>query len=320
MNVRIFRSGDGLQEIKSTGGKKEFDYEKIIQDMIENNIKVIFPNMTFVKSEHTVAKLRIDSVMFDTDKMSFVLFEYKNHKQGGHIEQAAAYYDILEERPEAFLQAYNDIMGKSLKKDDINWDENRVIAISPEFTEHQRRAVNQLKCPIEIYTIASFEDGVFALAGLHVSKASGSEGSHPPHPGEYTLEDYMSGSYHMNTSPKNEAKSLFRKAMNAILDRYPDIEYGQKKRYGGFYTQDGSLICCLLIMSKDVRIYYVTNRPDAYSDADGPFVKSRANDEGGVKTTVGGAGFLSHITNDSEIAMAVDMVQKVYDLKAGNAT
>ncbi len=319
MNVRIFRSGNGLQEIKSTGANGKFDYEKIIQDMVENNIQIIFPSMVFVKSEHMVARLRIDSVMFDTDKMSFVLFEYKNRKYGGHIEQAAAYYDILEERPEAFLQAYNDIMRKSLKKDDINWDENRVIAISPEFTEHQRRAVNQLKCPIELYTIASFEDGVFALAGLRVSKPKGADGGRTVLPGEYSLDDYMSGRYHMTGSPKDVAKSLFKKTMDAILDRYPDLEYGQKKPYGGFYTKDGSLICCLVIMSESVKIYYVTNRPDVYKDTDGQFVKSRVGDDGEVKTTVGGAGYVSHINNDSDVGMAVNMVQKVYDLKSGNA-
>jgi len=79
MAIKIFQNkSKGLTEIKEIGGKKAFDYEKMIQTLVEKNIETIFPELEFVFTEFPLDELRIDSVAFNKESNSFVILEYKN--------------------------------------------------------------------------------------------------------------------------------------------------------------------------------------------------------------------------------------------------
>ena len=164
MVIKIFQNkSKGLSEINEIGGKKPFDYEKMIQTLVEKNIETIFPELEFVFTEFPLDELRIDSVAFNKESNSFVILEYKNIKHGGVIDQGMAYLDLLEDKREAFVLLYNNEKEKSLKMDDVEWDESKVIIIATEFTPHQLRSANRTKDPIELYQIARFEDGIITV-------------------------------------------------------------------------------------------------------------------------------------------------------------
>ncbi len=311
MTVRIFRTDGGFQEIKASGGKKEFDNEKTMQSMIEGNVGDIFPDMVFVKSEHSVGGMRVDSVMFDTEKRSFVLFEYKNHEKEGHLEQIGAYYDLLEKNREAFLQMYNEVRQKTLTMKDIDWNESLIVAISPGFTKYQLHAVNHLNFPIDLYAITSFEGGVFTLERKQAFRPAGSKGGRVEQPSEYNLNDYMDGRYNDGLHPNSKAKGLFTDIIDAISKELPDLAYRQRKEYGGFYSQYGSMICCLYIRQDNIKIHYVIKQPDAYAGVDKSFI-----------IPIGGDGDdgreverMSFINSNSDIQEAVKMVEIVHGIK-----
>lgn len=87
MVIKIFQTKPkGLSEIKEIGGKKAFDYEKMIQTLVEKNLSIVFPELEFVYSEFPIGGLRIDSVAFNIESKSFAIIEYKNIKHGGVLD------------------------------------------------------------------------------------------------------------------------------------------------------------------------------------------------------------------------------------------
>lgn len=75
--MRIFE-----QKAKLLIGLKEkpFKLEKDIQNAIENNLDTIF-GYKLVKSEFIIKSYRIDTLAFDEENKSFVIFEYKTRSK-----------------------------------------------------------------------------------------------------------------------------------------------------------------------------------------------------------------------------------------------
>ena len=156
-NQKIFKSdADGLTEITEKNENKIFDYEKDLQNLIEENVSTIFPELEFISSEFPLRELRVDSVCFNNQTNSFTIIEYKNIKHGGVLDQALAYLDLLEKNKNDFVVLYEEQKDKRLKNP--NWKEIKVIVISPEYTPHQLRASDRTRDPIEFYQIRRLHD------------------------------------------------------------------------------------------------------------------------------------------------------------------
>jgi hypothetical protein len=134
-----------------------FNTEKEIQRITESNLKEIF-NLEFVKSEVALSNLRIDTLAFDDETKSFVIIEYKKDKNISVIDQGYAYLALLLNNKSDFILEYNECKGKSLKREDIDWSQSKVIFISPQFTKYQRQAINFKDLPIELWEITKYEN------------------------------------------------------------------------------------------------------------------------------------------------------------------
>ena len=81
---------DTLTEVNST----PFKLEKDIQNLVEKNCESIF-NCTFIETELTIGKYRLDSLCFDEENNSFVIIEYKKGKSYSVIDQGYTYLQLL---------------------------------------------------------------------------------------------------------------------------------------------------------------------------------------------------------------------------------
>ena len=311
--MKVFQiKNDKLTEFNETGGKKVDDNEKLIQSMIEKNLSTVFPSLDFLTTEHTIDNLRPDSIAFDNDRKSFVIIEYKNVKHKGVVDQGMSYYKLLQEKKENFVLLYHKIRGKILDaENDVNWDENRIIFISPEFTEHQKRASQSLDLPIELYTIAKFENGIILLDKIEtknnfISKEK-IKSTSIIRLDEYSEDDYLEGKYDTQR-PNESTKSLFYKFKNKILDTF-SVESKQKKKYVGFYSKkDGSAICTIEVTKTKLKLCYsITKKGIIPVDS---FVKDYS-----LKGHWGIGYYLSEITNESDIQKAMPLIEKVYNIK-----
>src|SRR5206468_7734860 len=113
----IFGINNGKLEVIP---ERAFDLEKDMQKLVENNMMAIF-GFKFVTSEFQLNDLRVDSLGYDTESNSFVIFEYKRDKNFSVIDQGYAYLALLLNNKAEFVLLYNEKSSPQLKKDDINW-------------------------------------------------------------------------------------------------------------------------------------------------------------------------------------------------------
>jgi RecB family endonuclease NucS len=71
-----------------------FNLEKEVQNLVQDNMKIIF-GVNFVTSEFELNNLRVDSLGYDSENNSFVIFEYKRDKNFSVIDQGYAYLALM---------------------------------------------------------------------------------------------------------------------------------------------------------------------------------------------------------------------------------
>ena len=142
-----------------------FKLEKDIQTVTEKNLEYVF-GLKFIKSELTLHNLRFDTLAFDNDSKSFVIIEYKRDKNFSVIDQGYAYLSLVLNNKADFILEYNENTNMSIKKDDVDWSQSRVIFISPSFSKYQQQAINFRDLPIELWEITRYQNDLIQYSRL----------------------------------------------------------------------------------------------------------------------------------------------------------
>ena len=115
---------------------------------------------TFVTSEFKIGEFRIDSLCFDEETQSFIIVEHKKGDSYSVIDQGYSYLSKMIHNKSDFILEYNESMNKTLKRDDINWEESKVIFVSPSFNSYQN-SINFKDLPFELYEIKQYSNDTF---------------------------------------------------------------------------------------------------------------------------------------------------------------
>ena len=145
---------DTLTEVNST----PFKLEKDIQNLVEKNCESIF-NCTFIETELTIGKYRLDSLCFDEENNSFVIIEYKKGKSYSVIDQGYTYLQLLLNNKSEFILTLSQYFNKVLKVDDVDWSQSKVVFVSPSFNSYQKDSINFKNLPFELWEINRFSNG-----------------------------------------------------------------------------------------------------------------------------------------------------------------
>lgn len=320
MTIKIFKNKEGkLTEFEKVDKEKPWDFEKEIETLVANNVGTIFPELEFITNQLTLDGLIPDSVCFNNESNCFEIIEYKRLKHGGAIDQAMAYLDLLDENKDKFISLYHEKKKKLLDSKNINWEETKVKIIAPAFTAHQLRAAKRTTEPIEFWVIERYNDAV-TLRMLHEQKkhrGKKTERQMIVPTGEYSEEDYLAGKYyihHKSAIPTEAGIKLFKMMKNKILEKYPDLEVRQRSKYVGFYsTKDGSSVCSITVSKSRLDFGYATTKKGVIPESD--FVRYMVKENGKKRGFWGLGDYLSRINNESDIEKAIQLLQKVYDIK-----
>jgi predicted transport protein len=151
--------------------QKSIELEKDIQGMVENNLHSIF-KLEFVTSEFQLHELRVDTLGFDTESKSFVIIEYKRDKNISVIDQGYAYLALLLNNKAEFILVYNEMKKRTLRKNDVDWTQSRVIFISPYFTTYQRKAIDFKDLPIELWEVKLYSNNTVLFNQIRSAEQS----------------------------------------------------------------------------------------------------------------------------------------------------
>ncbi|AHM63217.1 hypothetical protein D770_24860 [Flammeovirgaceae bacterium 311] len=147
-----------LEEVKNV----PFKLESEIQRLVEENISILF-SLEFVKSEFQLNGLRIDTLGFDAQTHSFVIIEYKRGKNYSVIDQGYSYLSLLLNNKADFILEYLERTNRSLRKDDVDWSQSRVLFISPQFTTYQKQSIEFKDLPFELWEIRRYSNDTIIL-------------------------------------------------------------------------------------------------------------------------------------------------------------
>ncbi|MBK7184071.1 MAG: hypothetical protein IPH89_14785 [Bacteroidetes bacterium] len=224
-------NNDNLEQIKEL----PFKLEKEIQDLTEKNIKTIF-GLEFVRSEFGLNNFRIDTLAFDKDSASFVIIEYKRDKNFSVIDQGYAYLSLMLNNKADFILEYNENNKDTLKRDDIDWSQSRVLFISPSFTTYQKEAINFKDLPIELWEIKRYNNKTVNYNQIQTSGAQESVKTisrQDENIEKVTREIKVYTEQEHLEKATEETKELYERVKSAILN-LDSLEVKPKKFYIAF--------------------------------------------------------------------------------------
>jgi len=223
-------NNDKLKSVSSNN----FKLEKDIQNLIENNLDELF-KLQFVKSELTIKNFRIDTLCYDKVNKSFIIIEYKKDRNFSVIDQGYTYMSLMLNNKSDFILEYNENCNGSLKRDDVDWTQSKVIFVSPHFTEYQKHSINFKDVPFELWEIKKYENNFIGLI-QHKTTSNESISTISENPEDVVSKvtrevKVYSEDYHFSTKNiSDEVKELYQLLKQRILN-LEDVEIIPRKQY-----------------------------------------------------------------------------------------
>ena len=241
-----------LSELK----EKPLKLEKEIQTLFESNLEII-TGLKFIKSEFIIKNNRIDTLVFDPESKAFIIVEYKRERNFSVIDQGVSYLNLMLEYKADFIVEYNETQKQSIKRNEIDWSQSRVIFVSPFFTTFQKQSSNFKDLAIELWEIKQYENNILVINPIKKSKSAPSIKQIQSDKNSeiskvaneiivYTEEDHL-----LNKS--DGVKELYEDYKNAILNLPASIETEPKKLYIAFKKDKN--IADIVLLKKGLKIF-----------------------------------------------------------------
>lgn len=298
MSLFKIENKDKLDQIKEL----PFKLEKEIQNLTEKNLKTIF-GLNFIRSEFPLHKFRIDTLAFDKESKSFVIIEYKRDKNYSVIDQGYSYLSLMLNNKADFILEYNENCKDTLKRDDVDWSQSRVIFISPNFSTYQKEAINFKDLPIELWEIKRYSNMTIDYSQIQTSGSSESIktisrkddtiDSVSKEIKVYTEEEHLSNG-------SDYTKELYFKTKSAIMN-IDTFEIKPNKFYIAFVS--GTNVVDINIQKKSLKMWLNLN-------------KGELDDPKGITRDVSGVGHWGNgnyeiqIRSDDDLEYIMSLVKQ----------
>ena len=251
--MQLFQNRNGFTDLK----EKPFKLEREMQNLFEKNLTQI-TGLEFVKSEFSIQSQRLDTLAFDTENKSFVIIEYKRGHNYSVFDQGVSYLNTLLKYKADFVLEYNETLGKSLKKDDVDWSQSRIVFVSPAFNQNQKQAVDFKDLNIELWEVKRYENDIVVIDGVKKSASSPSikqtsqkENSElieiAKQIKSYSEDEFLEGK-------SDEVVELYNDFKQAILNLSPEIEVVPQKLYLAFKIGKNN-VTDIQIQNKNLKLF-----------------------------------------------------------------
>ena len=147
-----------IEPIKET----PFKYEQEIKEIVERNLGNLL-RLEYVRSEFQIGSLRIDTLAYDSESKSFVIIEYKKDRNFSVVDQGMSYLGLMLNNKADFILEYNERCDSSLRRDDVDWSQSRVLFISPSFTTFQIESINFKDLPLELWEVHRYANNTVSF-------------------------------------------------------------------------------------------------------------------------------------------------------------
>ncbi len=230
----------------------EFTSEKELQTLCEENLELLL-NLEFIATEFSVENFRIDTLAYDKEANAFILIEYKNTKIQSVVDQGVAYLASMLNNKAHFILKFSQVRNKVYDIKDINWEQSKVIFISPYFTQYQLGAINFQGMPIELWKIKKFANNSISFEQVGTSTRKGEKPSATASVNEIFKNDSQPTDNPITEIKTYSEEELLKSATEYIKDLYTglrdfilaeneELTLKANKLYVGFYRGRSPLI------------------------------------------------------------------------------
>jgi len=245
--------------------EKKIDLEKDIQLLTEKNLDTIF-HLTFVSGQSNQEfsvqvneqDFYIDTLAFDEEQKCFIIIEYKKDKSISVIDQGFAYLSAMLRNKAGFVLEINHRLGRSYQITDINWDQSKVIFVSPEFTNYQKNAVNFRDLPISLYEVKLYENDMVDYSPIKAYKTSESINKLVK---DSTIQQVSKEIivYEEDDLVKEnwiDTKRLLDEFQTELLENIPETTIKYTKKYIAYMSKHGKNFVEIVPQAQSLKIYF----------------------------------------------------------------
>ena len=232
-----------------------FDSEKTLQHLIEQNIGTVF-NCRFVATEFVTGAIhggRIDTLALSEDNNP-VIIEYKKVESSELINQSLFYLAWIQDHRGDFEIAAQRALGADVE---VDWSDIRVICIAPNFRKYDLHAVQVMGANLELwsyrlyrndalYLEEVFQKSVGASSSRETGLTAGQKAAITRKTATYTFEEHLDG--------RPEAiRSMAVEMQEFMLGLDPSMEESPKKFYVAYKISQN--IVCMEVQQKRLLLY-----------------------------------------------------------------
>lgn len=245
----------------------EFKLEKDLQQLIEENIEIIF-NCRLVATEFSTGNIhsgRIDSLAISED-LNPVIIEYKKVASSDLINQSLYYLHWIRDHKGDFQIAVNKKLGREIE---VDWSDIRVICLAPEYKKYDLHAVQVMGANIELWQYKVYENGILSIDEVYkktninthqetvesniknpIMVEAGKKAAITRKTGIYSLEE------HFESLDENMLE-VFNNIRDFIISLDSSIEESPKKNYVAYKTSQNFV--CMQTYKKKITLYLKLN-------------------------------------------------------------
>lgn len=245
----------------STISQSNFDREKELQALIEENLESVF-NCRFVASEFSTGSMhagRIDTLALSEENHP-VIIEYKRVESSELINQSLFYLHWVQDHRGDFEIAVQKAIASNVE---VDWTDIRVICIAPNYKRYDLHAVQVMGANIELWKYRLFDNATLYLeevlqASVASSPSITSDGKNPVmvEAGKKAALTRATATYtfdeHLEGKPE-EVRDLVLAVQEFITSLDPAIEEVPKKHYIAYKGSQN--ILCVEIQRQRLLLY-----------------------------------------------------------------
>ncbi|MGG7177439.1 DUF5655 domain-containing protein [Clostridium paraputrificum] len=206
-----------------------------------------------------------------------------------------------------FILEYNESCNSTLKRDDVDWSQSRVIFVSPVFNNYQKESINFKDLPFELWEVKRFSNNTVYFNQIKSSKNSESIKTISTRSTEVDIVNKEVKVYteeqHLNNSSE-EIIELYEKIKDFILSLDDTIEIKAKKLEIGF-AYNKKIMIDIHLQKRALKMWLNCK----IGTLDDPRAIARDVSNTGHW---GNGDYEIHISNDDDIEYIFSLIKQIY--------
>ena len=209
-------------------------------------------------------------------------------------------------RKSDFVLLYNEVFKESKKVSDFDWEQSRIIFVSPKFTQYQKDATSFADMPFELYEVQKYKNAIISVEKIDMKSSIKSLTSTNDNSDINKVKREVvvyDEDYHLNRFNDN-IRELYKDLKEKVM-QIMDLAIDPKKMYIAF-KHDGKNIFDVELFKSKIRVA-INAKKNSLND---PLNRTRDITNIGAH---GNGNYDFTYTKNEDLLYLIDLLKQTYD-------